>query len=501
MVTAFGYVPHAPVKDAEDPGLNMSDNISPKELSAAAAAYKLDPLQCKSEIRFAEWISLTATLLSKRRTPFQSMPFNWMPEDPHIPIIPERTLGIPINDEELTMLKDTGRLNRCLKELKATDKLKEIELTTLTGDMVIKWCTGGTYSNWTDWKSGTTKPLSSTAFRNELTTDRLVLASRLPDVFVNIFYNGEIVDWNALIAHLRLICELKPAELSWQPWIDVLREVVSDKRMTLTVKLLKLQDAIRPWLSATTESWTYQNIFNEKRTFTGTETITPVLAHVLLSLCVLQEPNHALFEAEKFALRAGNGTIVDAKIWVTQRHEAIRYLVDRHKSTSLRTTVNAIEEIPDDELPDQVAQMSFDKKPKYRDNNRGQSRPARPSRTPFQPERKASYKKAQPNATRNNFSGNRFPSKSGQKPGFEKKRFPEKKSGNSRFPSKRFVRVCQCNAMGLSNEEHDDEEECPVEDKLVKMRAYAEELLTDEDNADENEVESEDDDDYVSIAH
>ena len=480
----------------------MSDNISPKEISAAAAAYKLDPLQCRSEIRFAEWISLTATLLSKRRTPFQMMPYNWWPEDPHIPIIAEATLGIPVNEGEMTAMVTAGRFDRCLKELNDKDKSLNLANTAaLSGDMIINWCTGGTYDNWTEWKSGKSKPLSSTQFKNELTTDRLVLASRLPDIFVNIFYNGEIANWNALIAQLRLVCELKPAELSWQTWIDILREVVNDKKMTLTVKLLKLQDAIRPWLASTTSNWTYVDVFKRGHNFTGTEAITPIVAHIFLSLCVLIEANTSIFEAEKYALRAANGTVVDVQTWVTQRHEAIRYLVDRQKSNSFRAQVNAIEEISDDELPEQVARMSFDKKPKYRDNNRRQPNTARPSRTPFQPERKASYKKAQPNATRNNFSGNRFPSKSGQKPGFEKKRFPEKKSGNSRFPSKRFVRVCQCNAMGLSNEIHDDEEECPVEDKMVKMRAYAEELLTDEDNADENEVESEDDDDYVSIAH
>ena len=144
----------------------MSENISPKEISAAAAAYKLDPLQCKSEIRFAEWISLTATLLSKRRTPFQSMPFNWWPEDPHIPIIAEATLGIPVNDGELTAMKDAGRLDRCLTELNIKDKSLNLVIGTLTGNMVINWCTGGTYSDWTEWKSGKTKPLSSTSFKN-----------------------------------------------------------------------------------------------------------------------------------------------------------------------------------------------------------------------------------------------------------------------------------------------------------------------------------------------
>ena len=471
----------------------MSDNLTPKEISAAAAAYKLDPLQCRSEIRFAEWVSLTATLLSKRRTPFQSMPFNWWPEDPHLPIIPEPTLGIPINDTVLQNLIEENRLKRCMKDLAITDKTK------LTGDLVIKWCTGGTYTIWEDWKAGKTKPLTSTTFRNELTTDRLVLASRLPDVFVNIFYNGEIKSWNALVSRLRWACELRPAELSWQTWIDVLREVTNDKRMTLTVKLLKLQDAIGPWLAHTTKPWNHVDLFKEDHTFIGAETISPIVAHLLLSFCVLQESNTSIFEAERYALRAGNGTIVDLEIWVTQRHEAIRFLVDRQKSTNHRNNVNAIEQISDDELPNQVARMNFDKKPNNRDKNRGQTRNTRSSTTPFQPERKASYKKAQPNATRNNFSSNRFSSGSGQKFDREKKRFPEKKSGNSRFPAKRFVRACQCNALGLSNEEHDDDIECPVEDKMARIIALAQELVSEAEDEDQDEAQS-DNDDNVSLA-
>ena len=451
-----------------------SGHPAPKDMAAAAGLYKLDPEKCKTELQYNEWVSLVARVLNKRRSSMQTIEYNWWPADPRLPITPEATLGIPSDDDELQKMRTNGRFDRCASDLKVT-------VENLTGDQIINWCTGKAVTEWTKWVDGSSKP-SQSQFRNELITDRLAIASYLPDIFINAFFMGEVPNWNALISQLRFVCELKPAELEWVTFMDILRQVAGDRKSNLTSKLLRLQDGLRAWYARPgNEIWEYGDLFAKQHRLSGEEKYSPIIAHLLLSICVMIEPNDVIFDAEKYASRACNTPLVDSKMWVTGRHEAIRYLIEQKKCSRSKLAINLIEEDIDESDTEQVYFVRADRK--FTPSNRRQS--SGPTGKSFST-----------NRDRRGATGTgRLAQKSKEYParGSANDTKNRDRTNNRNKSYTKKVRACLCNALQLYGEEHGDDEICPVGDKLAKVNAYLEEIRA---SSDTEPVQDPTDDEY-----
>ena len=454
---------------------------APKDMAAAAGLYKLDPEKCQNEHQYSEWVSLVARLLNKQRSFMQIIQYNWWSADPRLPITPESSLGIPSSDKELESMRNAGRFDRCAKEL-------EIDVNTLSGDDIINWCTGGAVTKWAPWIGGNSKPTRA-QFKSELITDRLAIASYLPDIFVNSFFMGEVPNWNSLVARLRLVCELKPAELEWVTFMDTLRSVISDRKSNLTSKILKLQDSLRSWYACPgDQNWEFGDIFEKQYTVTGQEKYTPIIAHLLLSICVLNEPNEVLFDAEKYASRACNTPFVDNKMWVTGRHEAIRYLIEHKKGSKSRLSLNRLEEEcfeSDDE--EHIYYFKNDRK-SAQPNRRSSSGPT--GRT-FS--NNNNDKRGAAGTGRSAQKAREYPARGNA---IDTKKRDSNSNRNKSYTRK--VRACRCNALQLNDEEHGEDERCPVEDKLAQVIAYIDEVRA---SSDIDQVSNPTDDENYTIKY
>ena len=103
-------------------------------------------------------------------------------------------------------------------------------------------------------------------------------------------------------------------ELEWVAYVDLFRTVTNDKKSSLTSKILRLQDGLRSWYADPKgEPWKFGDIFAQQHELKLPEKYTPLIAHLLLSFCVMNESNTVLFDAEKYASRASTSATIDAK--------------------------------------------------------------------------------------------------------------------------------------------------------------------------------------------